>query len=82
MVVKRAFRYSNVFFYNHLYDPECSYDKRYKYWVNLDAPIEIGNPLEAKYRQFERTCFKEKIHMIVHRKKFEFMEINLAGEPH
>ena len=27
--VKKTFRYSNVFFYNHLYHPECIYEKRY-----------------------------------------------------
>ena len=29
MVVKKTFRYSNVFSYNHLYQPECFYEKRY-----------------------------------------------------
>jgi len=30
VVVKKTFRYSNVFFYNHLYQPECFFEKRYK----------------------------------------------------
>jgi len=30
VVVKKTFRYSNVFSYNHLYQPECFYEKRYK----------------------------------------------------
>jgi anaerobic dimethyl sulfoxide reductase subunit A len=30
VVVKKTFRNSNVFFYNHLYQPECFYEKRYK----------------------------------------------------
>ena len=30
VVVKKTFRYSNVFTYNHLYQPECFYEKRYK----------------------------------------------------
>ena len=30
VVVKKTFRYSNVFLYNHLYHPECYYEKRYK----------------------------------------------------
>ena len=29
MVVKKTFRYSNVFSCNHLYQPECFYEKRY-----------------------------------------------------
>jgi hypothetical protein len=29
VVVKKAFRYLNVFSYNHLYQPECFYKKRY-----------------------------------------------------
>jgi hypothetical protein len=29
VVVKITFRYSNVFFYNHLYQPEFFYEKRY-----------------------------------------------------
>jgi hypothetical protein len=29
VVVKKTFRYSNVFFYNHLYHPEGYYEKRY-----------------------------------------------------
>jgi len=29
VVVKKTFRYSNVFSYNHLYQPECFYEKRY-----------------------------------------------------
>ena len=29
VVVKKMFRYSNVFSYNHLYQPECFYEKRY-----------------------------------------------------
>jgi len=30
VVVKKTFRYSNGFSYNHLYQPECFYEKRYK----------------------------------------------------
>jgi len=30
VVVKKTFRYSNVFSYNHLYQPECFYEKGYK----------------------------------------------------
>jgi len=30
VVVKKTFRYSNVFSYKHLYQPECFYEKRYK----------------------------------------------------
>jgi len=30
VVVKKTFRYSNVFSYNHLYQPERFYEKRYK----------------------------------------------------
>ena len=29
VVVKKKFRYSNGFFYNHLYHPELFYEKRY-----------------------------------------------------
>jgi hypothetical protein len=31
VVVKKTFRNSNVFFYNHLYQPECFYEKRYNF---------------------------------------------------
>ena len=30
VVVKKTFRYSNVFSYNHLYQPECFYEQWYK----------------------------------------------------
>jgi hypothetical protein len=30
VVVKKTFRYLNGFFYYHLYQPECFYEKRYK----------------------------------------------------
>jgi len=30
VVVKKTFRYSNGFSYNHLCQPECFYEKRYK----------------------------------------------------
>jgi len=30
VVVKKTFRYSSGFSYNHLYQPECFYEKRYK----------------------------------------------------
>jgi hypothetical protein len=33
MVVKKTFRYSNGFFYNHLYHPELFYKKRYKFGI-------------------------------------------------
>ena len=35
VVVKKTFRYSNVFSYNHLYQPERFYEKRYKKKLSL-----------------------------------------------
>ena len=52
VVVKKTFRYSNVFSYNHLYQPECFYEKRYRevrtvhgFWVQVAA-----NRRTAEYR--------------------------------
>jgi len=33
VIVKKTFRYSNVFFYNHLYHPEHYYGKRYIFLI-------------------------------------------------
>jgi hypothetical protein len=53
VVVKKTFRYSNVFFYNHLYHPECIYEKRYKmltYCVYAPLLNRIGAlPLSVIY---------------------------------
>ena len=41
-VVKKTLRYSNVFSYNHLYQPECFYEKRYKWkYQILDQDIKV-----------------------------------------
>ena len=41
MVVKKTFRYSNVFFYNHLYQPECFYEKRYKLSLDIAKAFQL-----------------------------------------
>ena len=38
VVVKKTFRYSNVFSCNHLYQPECFYERRY----NPDPPCMVN----------------------------------------
>ena len=37
-VVKKTFRYSDVFFYNRLYQPEYYYEKRYNQFLPSCAP--------------------------------------------
>jgi len=49
VVVKKTFRYSNVFSYNHLYQPECFYEKRYK----IDPP-----QADLKHSLFNRKKIK------------------------
>ena len=41
MVVIKTFRYSNVFSYNHLYQPECFYEKRYNL-LRIMIPVGKG----------------------------------------
>jgi hypothetical protein len=41
VVVKKAFRYSNVFSYNHLYQPECFYEKRYKTSIEIILKFQM-----------------------------------------
>jgi len=43
VVVKKPFRYSKVFSYNHLYQPECFYEKRYK-MASMDWQSKIKTP--------------------------------------
>ena len=52
MVVKKTFRYSNVFFCNHLYQPEFFYEKRYTLTVSLSTHL---------HKSTGYSCFKDRI---------------------
>jgi hypothetical protein len=48
VVVKKTFRYSNVFSYNHLYQPECFYEKRYICLFNyVSDSVNIGDGFDV-----------------------------------